>query len=795
MSCTSNDLVGLSQGTLFAYLQNSTYDCLQYLWTYDSNVQAAYSAANMQYVLQQLPAIAANYQGTDAQHIRELLFYVRLGYVQQAVHPNAGLFDPAAVSGLAKAAFQAFRQNVHYNDFTTEAALVVIEWIDAVDAAQLWDDSYGKLVGIVSQYLNEPARQTDYYQQVNVYWIFHAFGRAVFEMSFGALVDANLIALLQQFAVNTNPPTGSGYLVQNAIYLLGLIGQHVAAQKNAVIAALNAAVAAQPQLSPPWLWAVDALCSLNACPVVNGQTITHDVAAAQLEAKLFPNSYAFDDGALVVRTAVALDKVQLLYHACKQVAAQFNRVTETIAPLEGDPNGVLTMQIYASKQDYRDYHPWLTGLSVENGGLYYEQRGTFYTYDRTPAEDSYTLEELTRHEYGHYLIERFLTAGLWGQTPIYQDAQGNPSNRMVWFDEGLAEFLTGSTDINGVQPRKHLAGMVAADGPSGYLDLQKVFSAAYGGPTGFTFYRYAAFFFQFIYEQRRDLLRQFIDYVRSASETNNQATQDAVTGFDNLCSTLAGNPQFEADYKAFLNTIAAQAGSFADPSTAVPPLNALDSNDVTQLQASVRTTRIGYLADASVSTKALDTRFTCRGTLSGELVNTPDEDAAWTLFNANLDEVLNDLRAKAFNNFQYTVARFGRIRFEAEGAQVYPMADYYVEGPLGPENSVPPAAAARVQADFHSTRLGGSAVCTLANGTVTCTLSIPTQAFPQGTPDAVLQRQLTDDLDELRSQVYAINPPFYRDFDCDFSGPSQTIATQGNQIYAIRPVTATMKVP
>ena len=50
---------------------------------------------------------------------------------------------------------------------------------------------------------------------------------------------------------------------------------------------------------------------------------------------------------------MALDPIQGLYHAIKEVAAQFNRVTKTIPPLAGDLNGVLTIKIYGSQADTR----------------------------------------------------------------------------------------------------------------------------------------------------------------------------------------------------------------------------------------------------------------------------------------------------------------------------------------------------------------------------------------------------------------------------------------------------------
>jgi microbial collagenase len=788
MACTSDDLTPLGTPTdLLNYLQSHDWTCLQYLWSYDTNVRGSYNDDNMLAVLAKIASLAPNYQGTNANNLRELLIYVRIGYYHQFYHDaDPGLFTPAVIQVQADAAFLAFATSPHFNDFTADAGLIVTEWINAVDAGQRWDGVYAKLVQVVADYWNQPPRQPDTTQQVNVWYVFLAFERAVFEQSFQLLVDANFIALVRNYAINTTPAPGAAYLVVNAIYMLGVVGQHVAAQKPAIIAALNDAFAAHPHLSEPWLWAVDALCKLGACPSENGQVITKEMAAAELEAQLFPNLYTFDDGAIVVRTPVAIGPVQDLYHAIKEVAAQFNRVTETIPPLPGDPNGALTMKIYGSRNDYVTWHPFLTGLPTNNGGIYYEQTGTFYTYARPPLPGDYTLEELTRHEYGHYLIGRFLISGLWGQAPIYDN------NRLVWFDEGFAEFLTGSSATGGIRPRKHLANLVAGDGPNGRMSIAQVLSANYGN---FIFYRYAGFFFHFMYTQRRDLLRQFIGFVRAAGPVNDAATQAAVNGFVQLCTDVGGDPAIEAAYQAYLDQIVATAGSLTDPSTTAPPLAALASNDTVQIQAVVRTTRLGYLTNASVSTKAQDTRFTCRGYLSGQPVNMQDVNAAWTLFNANLEELLGDLRAKPFNNFQWTVARFGPIRFQASGQQAYPIADYYVEGPLGPENSVPPPPAGRIETDFHSTRLGGGAMCALANGVVTCTLALATQAFAPATPDAILLGQLADELDELRNQVYAINPPYYRDFECAFAGPPQTLTTQQGGKYMVQTVTATVKVP
>ena len=104
---------------------------------------------------------------------------------------------------------------------------------------------------------------------------------AVAKPNFQPLEDATFISLVRNYAVNTTPAPGAAYLVTNAIHLLGTIGQHIAALKPAIIAALNDAFAAHPHLSEPWLWAVEALCKLGACPTENGQIVTKEMAAAE----------------------------------------------------------------------------------------------------------------------------------------------------------------------------------------------------------------------------------------------------------------------------------------------------------------------------------------------------------------------------------------------------------------------------------------------------------------------------------------------------------------------------------
>jgi hypothetical protein len=65
----------------------------------------------------------------------------------------------------------------------------------------------------------------------------------------------------------------------------------------------------------------------------------------------------------------------------------------------------------------------------------------------------FVLKELARHEYAHYLISRYLVNGMWGETDMYDNS------RMVWFDEGLANYMTGATQANGTVPLSTMIDM------------------------------------------------------------------------------------------------------------------------------------------------------------------------------------------------------------------------------------------------------------------------------------------------------------------------------------------------
>lgn len=766
--CNIQAIRGLVGNDLVEYIKESDYECLRFLWTYGDAVGGVFSSANMVTILNEIETLAPAYNGNNRQGIYPLLVFTHIGYYHHFYEDDLGFNDLVGEATLD--ALDALAANDHLFDFNREAADIFSEFVDTVDGAGLGGRYINTYKRMLRVFRDEAGRQSDYYQVRAVYGVLYSLQRTVAH-EYGGRIDAELIELLEYIATNTNFNEEYIYVVNNAIWALGKLIGVDPELNDEIVRALTRALDTHPRLSEPYIWAISALDEFNDCQTARpNERICRGDLEDELEQMLFPNTYAFDDGAMTVRTSLSLDVTQPLYHALKEVQAQFNRISETITPIPNDPSGRMTMVIYGTKQQYEQYQTFLFELPVDNGGIYIEQDGTLYTYQRTPQESIYTLEELLRHEYSHYLVGRYLIDGMWGDAPIYA------GNRMVWFDEGLAEFLTWSSP-QGIKVRRALVEQIRNDGAA-RMTPNQILSASYGD---FKFYRYASLFFNYLYFQQKNTLRDLLYYAHNSD----------VAGFDNLINQLKNDANLVAGYTRFLDDQIAAVESLDNPTTVAPVLADLSTNNTAVIQREFRSTRLGYLANCSVAAIALNSRFSCRGYLTGTLTNAPDVIQAWIEFDRGLNEIIQQLRERRnVNNTQFTNCRMGKIHFtDYQNNQVYPIADYYCDGPLAQGNFQFQDRLEQISDDFHATRLGSHARCVLAEeNKVTCEDTLTTRSRRNAVEDNVFATELQNSLVELQNQVYATRPDYYRDFTCSFDGDARVVPNGRNERYMARDV-------
>ncbi|MFF5703583.1 collagenase [Streptomyces sp. NPDC012794] len=407
-----------------------------------------------------------------------------------------------------------------------------------------------------------------------------------------------------------------------------------------------------------------AATAASATQATAGGSCHSPKCKAELEARLFPYTYTYDKGAIKVRTGLDRATVDQLYYASKQVKSHFHRVLGTEQPLAGDTNATLTVVLYASRADYVEYQPILTGLSTNNGGMYIESTATFYTYQRrVPEDSSLTLEELFRHEYAHYLNGRFAVPGTFGSGAWYS------GDRTTAMDEGTAEFFDGATRDDGVAVRKSLVqGVIddtAAGGPR--MSVDQLLHATYSGD-GFRFYDYAGTFFEYLWRDRPSELQAMYRYLRS----------NDVTGFDAWRNRLGADAAVQRGYDTFLDEQIAKVGDLYVPRTVFQPTGTLTHDTADQVRSALSAASGTAAQCADTGATGANRRFVCTGQLTATLRDTAAPDLVFQDMSAATDGRLIERALGSGTNFQDMNCWFGPTAIAGSAGT----SAYTCEGPL-----------------------------------------------------------------------------------------------------------------
>ncbi len=427
--------------------------------------------------------------------------------------------------------------------------------------------------------------------------------------------------------------------------------------REAAIAALTSVLSEHERLSSPFLVAALGLENQVDCASLN---ICRDVLEGEILAQAVPNTYRFDGGAIVFHTSLDLEVVQPWYHAIKEVQAQFHRLVEPDDAVRDDRE-VFTARIYGTKFDYVRFEAYLSRADtrgIHSGGFY--SQGTMYTFAKNRSTGyGRDTERTVRHEYVHYLADRF---GL--------ESVGEP-----WFDEGLAEFLAGSTQAEGMLIYRHSMEQIAANYNSQNsqhrLDPAGIFQSSYGGE-GFSsglFYYYADLFFHFMHRQRRTELLELLDSVRSGDRAAYKA----------LIAAWTEDTQLAADYDTFLDEQVAsrdQLGGFA--ARYIQPA-ALTSDSAAEIEAALQRINDNLDMDCQNQATEPEPRFECAGSLPAESEFAGDRGALNEHLNTLLDRFITAaVEDGAINNFGYMTCYFTNVSGSPS------VSGLRCEGPLRP---------------------------------------------------------------------------------------------------------------
>ncbi|MFK0252019.1 collagenase [Streptomyces sp. NPDC090445] len=670
--CTLDGITGLSPEQFADFLGDQAVladGCLRGLiWTWDARLAPVMSDAHVQAVSRRISSLAAAHDGRNSSHLEEMFTYLHAVAYHDHSRSEIDVTDAPTVDAMRRAVAD-FGAAARTFDVTASNARTLREALYAGSAPGLRQHQ----LGIVKQVLatmdpSHPATHKDAAWagaalaalSVNYLGVYPGNQDAAFHAAVAA--DPAYRAVFKAFASYGHlKDTGNSWVARDALGEYGRFGQ-VPALKEQVVADLGALLATARSTfgdgSEQWAKVVSWLNFYEACK-------PYGVCKEDIEKQLFPNTFTYDNGAIKVRTALDRATVDQLYYASKQVKTQYHRVLGTDQPLAGDPNSTLNIVLYASRADYVNYHPILTGYSTNNGGIYIENGATFYTYQRrVPQDSSLTLEELFRHEYTHYLNGRFAVPGFFGEGPWYE------GDRTTAMDEGTAEFFDGATRDNGIAVRKSLVKSIISDTAGGgpRMSVEQLLNATYDGD-GFRFYSYAGTFFEFLWTEKPSLLREMYTHLR-----NND-----VAKYDAWRNRMGGDTYLQRDYDRFLDAQIAKVDELFVPNTTYTPNERLRDSALANVKSAFSAATYNT-PDCVENGDPGKRRFTCTGRITANLKNWRSDDQNFKDMSETVDYFILDRAGAASNNLADMNCSFGPV--EIWDNRKAGTSSYSCEGPL-----------------------------------------------------------------------------------------------------------------
>lgn len=560
--CNAAYMAGLSGMALVTFVAQADYDCLRPLFSYNDDTAQVLSEGNVQIMVDDVYASTADIV-VNAKRITQLLTFLHAAFYQDYYVDEVAYTD--TLRNAAINALLAVSADNHFVDPTDTMAALRSEWVVALDNMNGNLAGLGTYQTLLARYNADVNLAAKYEERATVYYILNALAWRIADSA--ALgtgspwyngVPNGIVNQIGAIAVDTNAPSEAEFLVSNAIWTLG----HFSYCKPGTVALAHGAVTTSYQvfanMSEPWVWSYVVLRDFFGAALSGGGALDTAAIEAAARASVLPSSQTYDMGRLEIISWLSDVEVDALYDTIQVLESQFFRLSGRMQPVAGDVNPAVKVVVFGDEAAFDTYTTMLFHVENIPGGSYEESIGTCLTYRRGQS-DPWTTEDGVRHEFAHYLDARFNVPGTWGHpNVVHGDA------RLHWYTEGLAEFLCGSTRLNGILPREVDAEFVA--------DATRDYSIAellhYTAADTFDAYPYLALFFNFLNTEYPKTLSALLTLVQSGSA-------DAVASY---AESLAADDDLQLEFEAYLATIKANfignTGSFAnDYPTELTPSN------------------------------------------------------------------------------------------------------------------------------------------------------------------------------------------------------------------------------
>ena len=246
-------------------------------------------------------------------------------------------------------------------------------------------------------------------------------------------------------------------------------------------------------------------------------------------AKVLSQQHRCSDTLLLRHAKLTTAQTSQICTELTAVEQRFHQLLNTgRAPVADDGNSALRANIYASRADFERFAGAHFNMPTDNGGMYLEglphkpgNQAEFVAYQRGSGE-VWNL----RHEYVHYLDGRFNLHGDFCAN--LHDSHAAPENcpkpapltpYLVWWTEGLAEYIAAGTD----NPAAQELARDKTGKQQSYL-LSELFNTGYISQGGTDrVYRWGYLATRYLLEQHPDKVSQLLQFLRRGDYPRYQA--------------------------------------------------------------------------------------------------------------------------------------------------------------------------------------------------------------------------------------------------------------------------------
>ncbi|WP_342503686.1 collagenase [Lysinibacillus sp. FSL L8-0126] len=649
------------------------------LFQFSEETKAFYqNEERMQVIINELGKRGSSFMKDDSKGIETFVELLRSAFYVAFYNNELGYLNERSFQDKCLPALKEIAKNPNFKLGTAEQDKVV--------------SAYGKLIGNASSDAETVQLATkilkQYNENLSTFEDESSKGQAIYDVIHGIDYDLqsylydtrkeadttmwygkidSFINEVNKIALIHNVTDNNSWLINNGIYYAGRLGGFHS-NPNKGLEVVTQAMQMYPYLSEAYFVAVEQITTNYGGKDYSGKTVDLQQVREEGKEQYLPKTYTFDDGSIVFKTGdqVTEDKIQRLYWAAKEVKAQYHRVIGNDKALEpGNADDVLTVVIYNSPDQYR-LNRQLYGYETNNGGIYIEENGTFFTYERTPEQSIYSLEELFRHEYTHYLQGRYEVPGLFGTGDMYQN------ERLTWFQEGNAEFFAGSTRTNDIVPRKSIISGLSEDPSQRYTAEQTMF-AKYGS---WDFYNYSFALQSYMYNHQFDTFDRIQDLIRANDVKNYDAYRD----------TLSKDPQLNAEYQAYMQQLIDNQEKYEVPQVSEDYLVQHQPKALDEVEQEI--VDIANLKDGNMTKHKSQffNTFTLEGTYRGS--ETQGESQDWKTMSKQVNQVLEQLSQKEWSGYKTATAYFVNYRVNAANQFEYDVVFHGIATDEG-ENQAP----------------------------------------------------------------------------------------------------------